>query len=98
MMPMKKITFNAPLNHKAYSYEPMQIEVEKVIPLYGKMFEQMRDHPLEDAPEIIENRDLMYRLCVKSSPEKFQKAQYGVPRGLFVLSELLPLGVNPVQA
>lgn len=27
-MPMKKVTFNAPLNHKAYSYEPMQIEVE----------------------------------------------------------------------
>ena len=57
---MKKITFNAPLNHKAYSYEPMQIEVEKVITLYGKRFEQMRDHPLEDAPEIIDNRELMY--------------------------------------
>ena len=57
---MKKITFNAPLNHKAYSYEPMQIEVEKVITLYGKRFEQMRDHPLEDAPEIIDNKDLMY--------------------------------------
>ena len=41
MMPMKKITFNAPLNHKAYSYEPMKIEVEKVIPLYGKRFEQI---------------------------------------------------------
>ena len=59
-MLMKKIQFNAPLNHKAYSYVPMQIEVEKVIPLYGKRFEQMRDHPLEDAPEIVENRDLMY--------------------------------------
>ena len=57
---MKKITFNAPLNHKAYSYEPMQIEVEKVILLYGKRFEQRRDHPLEDAPEIIDNKDLMY--------------------------------------
>ena len=57
---MKKITFNAPLNHKAYSYEPMQIEVEKVIPLYGKRFEQMRVNPLEDAPEITDNRDLMY--------------------------------------
>lgn len=57
---MKKITFNAPLNHKAYSYEPMQIEVEKVITLYGKRFEQMRDQSLEDATEIIENRDLMY--------------------------------------
>ncbi len=60
MMLMKKITFNALLNHKAHNYKPMQIEVEKVIPLYGKRFEQMRDHPLEDAPEIIENRDLMY--------------------------------------
>ena len=57
---MKKITFNAPLNHKAYSYEPMQIEVEKVITLYGKRFEQMKDHPLEDAPEIIDNKELMY--------------------------------------
>jgi len=59
-MPMKKITFNALLNHKAHNYEPMQIEVEKVIPLYGKRFEQMRDHPLDDCPEIIENRELMY--------------------------------------
>ena len=33
-MPMKKITFNALLNHKAHNYKPMQIEVEKVIPLY----------------------------------------------------------------
>jgi len=56
----KKITFNALLNHKAHNYKPMQIEVEKVIPLYGKRFEQMRDHPLGDCPEIIENRDLMY--------------------------------------
>ena len=59
-MPMKKITFNALLNHKAHNYKPMQIEVEKVIPLYGKRFEQMRDHPLDDCPEIIENRELMY--------------------------------------
>ncbi len=59
-MPMKKITFNALLNHKAHNYKPMQIEVEKVILLYGKRFEQMRDHPLDDWPEIIENRDLMY--------------------------------------
>ena len=57
---MKKITFNALLNHKAHNYKPMQIEVEKVIPLYGKRFEQMRDHPLDDCPEIIENRELMY--------------------------------------
>ena len=57
---MKKIIFNALLNHKAHNYKPMQIEVEKVITLYGKRFEQMRDHPLEDAPEIIDNKDLMY--------------------------------------
>ncbi|MBQ3256790.1 MAG: hypothetical protein IJA67_05210 [Oscillospiraceae bacterium] len=60
MMLMKKITFNALLNHKAHNYKPMQIEVEKVIPLYGKRFEQMKNHPLDDCPEIIENRDLMY--------------------------------------
>ena len=60
MMLMKKITFNALLNHKAHNYKPMQIEVEKVIPLYGKRFEQMRDHPLDDCPEIIESRELMY--------------------------------------
>ena len=57
---MKKLIFNAPLNHKAYSYEPMQIEVEKIIPLYGKRFEQMKNHPLDDCLEIIENRELMY--------------------------------------
>ena len=34
---MKKITFKAPLNHKAHNYKPMQIEVEKVIPLYEKL-------------------------------------------------------------
>ena len=59
-MLMKKITFNALLNHKAHNYRPMQIEVEKVIPLYGKRFEQMKNHPLDDCPEIIKNRDLMY--------------------------------------
>ncbi len=32
-MPMKKLTFNSTLNHKAHTYEPMQIEVEKVITL-----------------------------------------------------------------
>lgn len=28
--------------------------------LYGKRFEHMRYHPLEDAPEIVQNRELMY--------------------------------------
>ncbi len=54
-MPMKKITFNATLNHKAYSYEPMQIEVEKVIlPFTVRGSNRWRDHPLENAPEIFE--------------------------------------------
>ncbi len=48
------------MNHKTNSYEPLQIEAEKVITLYGKRFQQMRDYPLEDAPKITENRDLMY--------------------------------------
>lgn len=33
---MKRLTFNSTLNHKAHGYEPMKIEVEKVITLYGK--------------------------------------------------------------
>ena len=59
-MPMKKLIFNSTLNHKAHTYEPMQIVVEKVISLYGKRFEQLKTHPLDDVPELIENRDLMY--------------------------------------
>ncbi len=57
---MKKLKFNSTLEHKSSGYFPYNIEVKKVIPLYGKRFEQMRDHPLDDCPEIIENRDLMY--------------------------------------
>ena len=61
-MPMKKITFIALLNHKVLGYKPMQIEVEKVIPLYGKRFDQIRDLPLEDAPEIMKNRIPWYSM------------------------------------
>lgn len=44
-MPMKKITFNAPLNHKAYSYEPMQIEVEKSLPSAARVpYESIDDY------------------------------------------------------
>ncbi len=57
---MKKITFNALLNHKAHNYKPMQIEVEKVIILYGREFEKMRDCPINDNPYITEHSDLMY--------------------------------------
>ncbi len=58
-MPMKKITFNSLLNHKAHNYKPMQIEVEKVIPLYGKRFEQMKNHPL-DMFSVRENTSTQY--------------------------------------
>ena len=67
---MKKITFNATLNHKAYSYEPMQIEVEKVIlPFTVRGSNRWRDHPLEDAPEIIEfkHSTLVFLLQIKST-------------------------------
>ena len=62
MMLMKKITFNALLNHKAHNYKPMQIEVEKVIPLYGKRFEQMRDHPLDDKSPSYDGLCNIYKL------------------------------------
>ena len=55
----KKITFNALLNHKAHNYKPMQIEVEKIIPLYGKRFEQMKNHPL-DMFSVRENTSTQY--------------------------------------
>ncbi len=58
---MKKLKFNCPLDHKPHSFDPMQIEVEKVVTLYGKRFEQMKDHPLEDCYEIAECADLMYQ-------------------------------------
>ncbi|MBQ6942870.1 MAG: hypothetical protein IJN43_00945 [Ruminococcus sp.] len=56
---MKKIIFNALLNHKAHNYKPMQVEVKKVIPLYGKRFEQMKNHPL-DMFSVRENTSTQY--------------------------------------
>ncbi len=58
---MKKLKFNCPLDHKPHSFDPMQVEVEKVITLYGKRFEQMKEHPPEDCYEIAECADLMYQ-------------------------------------
>lgn len=57
---MKKLKLNCPLHHKAYSHDTVQVQVEKVITLYGSRFQQMRDHPLEDCPEIAQHKDLMY--------------------------------------
>lgn len=57
---MKKISFSCTLNHKAGGYEPLRIVVEKVIELYGKRFEKIRDHPSERFPEIVGNKELMF--------------------------------------
>ena len=59
-MLMKKLKFNSTLEHKSPGYAPYQIEVEKVITLYGREFEKMRDCPINDNPYIIEHSDLMY--------------------------------------
>ena len=57
---MKKLKFNSTLEHKSPGYAPYQIEVEKVITLYGRKFEKMRDCPINDNPYITEHSDLMY--------------------------------------
>jgi len=43
-----------------HNYKPMQVEVKKVIPLYGKRFEQMKNHPL-DMFSVRENTSTQYR-------------------------------------
>ena len=57
---MKKLKFNSTLEHKSPGYAPYQIEVGKVITLYGREFEKMRDCPINDNPYITEHSDLMY--------------------------------------
>ncbi len=57
---MKKLKLNSTLEHKSSGYSPYNIEVEKVITLYGKEFEKMRDCPINDNPYITEHSDLMY--------------------------------------
>ena len=57
---MKKLKFNSTLEHKSPGYAPYQVEVEKVITLYGREFEKMRDCPINDNPYISEHSDLMY--------------------------------------
>lgn len=57
---MRKLHFNSTLNHKCGSYSPYEISVEKVITLYGRSFEELKNHPLDDDPHIAAYRDLMY--------------------------------------
>ena len=57
---MKKLHFNSTLNHKCDSYSPYEVNVEKVITLYGKEFSQLKDDTLDDNPYIAQNHELMY--------------------------------------
>ena len=57
---MKKLKFNSTLNHKQNDYKTYEVEVEKIIPLYGREFEDMKNNMLSDNYQIIENRDLMH--------------------------------------
>lgn len=36
---MKKLKFNSTLNHKQNDYKTYEVEVEKIITLYGREFE-----------------------------------------------------------
>lgn len=57
---MEKLQFKATLHHKASEYKPCEICVEKVVTLYGKSFEQLKENPMRDDPYIAAYRDLMY--------------------------------------
>ena len=57
---MEKLQFKATLNHKASEYKPCEICVEKVVTLYGKSFEQLKENPMRDDPYITVYHDLMY--------------------------------------
>lgn len=57
---MKKLHFNSTLNHKASDYKPCEICVERVVTLYGRSFEELKNHLMHDDPYIVAYRDLMY--------------------------------------
>ena len=57
---MRKLHFNSTLNHKATDYKPYEICVERVVTLYGRSFEELKNHTLNDNPCIAQCRDLMY--------------------------------------
>ena len=57
---MKKLKLNSILNHKCDHYLPYEVSVEKVITLYGKSFEKLKNNPLAKNPYIAEYCNLMY--------------------------------------
>lgn len=61
---MKKLKLNSTLNHKQSNYKTYEVEVEKVIMLYGRSFEELKNHTLNDNPYIAEYCDLM---CIDSN-------------------------------
>ena len=42
---MKKLKLNSTLNHKHDHYSPYEVIVEKVVTLYGKSFEKLKNNP-----------------------------------------------------
>ena len=47
---MKKLHFNSTLNHKTTDYDLYEICVEKVVTLYGRSFEELKNHLMHDDP------------------------------------------------
>ncbi len=61
---MKKLKLNSTLNHKHDHYSPYEVIVEKVITLYGKSFEKLKNNPFAKNPYIAEYCNLM---CIDSN-------------------------------
>lgn len=61
---MKKLKLSSTLNHKHDHYSPYEVIVEKVINLYGKSFEKLKNNPFAKNPYIAEYCDL---ICINSN-------------------------------
>lgn len=57
---MKKLQLKASLFRKENAYEPRNCVVEKIIPMYGKLFDQFKKSLLQDNMYIKQYKDLMY--------------------------------------
>ncbi len=61
---MKKLKLNSTLNHKHDHYSPYEVSVEKVVTLYSKSFEKLKNNPSAKNPYIAEYCNLM---CIDSN-------------------------------
>lgn len=76
---MKKLHFNSTLNHKASDYKPCEICVERVVTLYGRSFEELKNHLMHDDPYIVAYRDLMYTERPLQRKRRYQLMKLGFP-------------------